>query len=244
MLIDRQVRNAVAVQKWIEEELNEIPRTNPPKKILDAGAGECKNKKYCGHLEYISQDLCEYGGKGNGKGLQRNKWDTSKIDIVCDIRDMPINSDMFDIVLCSEVLEHVYKPEEAIKEMARVLKQGGIMLLTAPFCSLTHFAPYHYSTGFNVYWYRKVLEDNGCRIVSELPIGNFFDYLRQEIGRVPYVKRQFGEGGGNSVLDKFMIGFINEWLFHCGRKDRSSSQILCFDYCIKAEKANRLDSDK
>lgn len=104
MLRNRQVSNTAAVQKWIEEELKEIPRCDPPKKILDAGAGECKNRKYCEHLEYIAQDICQYEGKGDGKGLQKTKWDTSKIDIVSDIKDMPIEDSSFDVILCSEVL--------------------------------------------------------------------------------------------------------------------------------------------
>lgn len=238
MSICREVRNAKAVQEWIMKEVKKIPAADPPFRLLDAGAGECKNRRLCGHLEYISQDICEYTGTGDGKGLQKIKWDTSKIDIVCDIKNMPVPDASFDVVLCSEVLEHVFEPEMAIAEMSRVLKPGGIMLLTAPFCSLTHFAPYHYATGFNVYWYRKVLENNGCKIVSEQPIGNFYDYLRQEIGRILYVNSEYGRGR-NSLFDKIMVALVKEWLYQCGKKDINSSQLLCFGYCIKAKKVER-----
>lgn len=47
---------------WVKNELINI---DDGKKILDAGAGELRYKKYCKHLNYVSQDFCEYDGKGD-----------------------------------------------------------------------------------------------------------------------------------------------------------------------------------
>ena len=45
---------------WIEKTLKKIPAGS---KILDAGAGEQQFKKFCKHLEYVSQDFAEYDPK-------------------------------------------------------------------------------------------------------------------------------------------------------------------------------------
>ena len=80
---------------WLEKTLKKIPDGN---KILDAGAGELQFKKYCSHLNYLSQDFNQYDGKGDGKSLQMQSWDQSKIDIVSDIVNIPSPDSSFDAI--------------------------------------------------------------------------------------------------------------------------------------------------
>jgi ubiquinone/menaquinone biosynthesis C-methylase UbiE len=49
-----------------------------------------------------------------------------------DAREMPFESKSFDLVVCSEVLEHVPDPELAIEEIRRVLRPGGFAIITVP----------------------------------------------------------------------------------------------------------------
>jgi SAM-dependent methyltransferase len=128
---------------------------------LDAGAGELRNKPLCHHLTYVSQDLCLYEGQGDGTGLQTRRWDTDRIDIRCDITAIPEPDASFDAILCSEVFEHLPDPLKALDEFARLLKPGGKLILTAPFASLVHFAPYFFGTGFSKYWYEHHLPARG-----------------------------------------------------------------------------------
>jgi SAM-dependent methyltransferase len=44
-----------------------------------------------------------------------------------------LRSDSFDFVVCTEVLEHTLRPFEAVLEMRRVLKEGGLLFLSVPF---------------------------------------------------------------------------------------------------------------
>lgn len=44
-----------------------------------------------------------------------------------------INSDRFDIVVCTEVLEHTLQPFDAVNEIMRVLKPGGVALISTPY---------------------------------------------------------------------------------------------------------------
>ena len=77
-------------ESWLHKTLDSLPIGW---RILDAGAGELQNKKLCHHLNYISQDVCIYEGRGNDSGLQMGKWDTSAIDIVSDICSIPEAND-------------------------------------------------------------------------------------------------------------------------------------------------------
>jgi ubiquinone/menaquinone biosynthesis C-methylase UbiE len=85
------------------------------------------------------------------------KWDNTKLDIVSDITSIPLPDNSVDAILYTEVFEHIPDAISALKEFNRLLKPGGTMLITAPFCSLTHFAPYHFC-GYSRYWYKHHLE--------------------------------------------------------------------------------------
>jgi SAM-dependent methyltransferase len=145
--------------------------------LLDIGAGEMPYKKYCEHINYTSQDFCEYDGKGDNKGIQTNTFDTEKIDIVSDILNIPVDDNSFANIICTEVLEHVMNPSDALNEMFRVLKPGGKLLITVPGTSLLHFSPYHYYTGFKTNYFYKSLSENRVSIDTIKRIGSIYSVL-------------------------------------------------------------------
>lgn len=51
---------------------------------------------------------------------------------VGDAENLSLPDNFFDIVLCSEVIEHLTHPENSIKEIRRVLKPGGVAIITTP----------------------------------------------------------------------------------------------------------------
>lgn len=173
---------------WLSGELRKL---SPGKRILDAGAGPCKYQNLCSHLDYVSQDFSEYDGKGNGLGVQRGEWDVAHIDILCDIVNIPEPDSSFDAVLCVSVLEHLPNPVMALKEFFRLLKPGGKLLLTAPFSSSTHFAPFHYYSGFTRYFYEKHLIDIGFDIEKIHANGNFFQFLQSLLSNIPEFVKHF-----------------------------------------------------
>lgn len=207
--------------------------------LLDAGAGERIYKPYCGHLNYISQDFGEYDSAKKEEGFHPESWDSSRCDIISDIVDIPLDDESIDVVLCTEVFEHIKNPELAIKEFARLLKKGGGRLITtAPMYSLTHFAPYHYSTGFNKYWYKEVYSDYGFEILKMLPYGNYFECLIQELLRVKSVKDRYCDSSiapSNDIRNvKNMVRTLDEYSSH----DQGSCEALCFGWLVVARKIN------
>lgn len=218
---------------WIRERLREIPKG---KRLLDAGAGECRYKPLCSHLDYVSQDFNQYTGTGDDKGLQTGKWDTSRIDIVSDIVNIPEPDSSFDVILCTEVFEHIFSPSDAVREFSRLLKKGGKLILTAPFCSLTHFAPYHFATGFNRYWYEQVLRENNFVPLSITPNGSYFSYIAQEIWSLHFIGKRYS-GKGLGISGFIALPLMLRRLSIMNRKDTSSSELLCFGYHVVAEKS-------
>jgi SAM-dependent methyltransferase len=218
--------NERARQSWLRARLAAI---EPGQRVLDAGAGELRNRALCLHLKYVSQDFCQYEGRGDGLALQTNTWDTSQIDIVSDITTIPEPDASFDVVLCTEVLEHLPNPLEALREFARLLRPGGHMIITAPFCSLTHFAPYHFSTGLSRYWYEHHVVKLGCSVVELTPNGGWFDFVAQELWRLPWIGRTYS----NRLLGWSSLMFSLPLLvtMRCmAMIDRGSSELLTFGW--------------
>ena len=67
------------------------------------------------------------------------------VDIVADAHDLHMIPDAsFDVVLCTEVLEHLHTPAKAIGEFHRVLRPGGLLVLTTRFIYPLHDVPGDY----------------------------------------------------------------------------------------------------
>jgi len=218
-------------EAWLKKVLSELP---PGARLLDAGAGECAHKKYCEHLHYVSQDLTKYDGKGE-VGLHMGAWDTSRIDIVSDITDIPAPDASFDAILCAEVLEHITDPTLALAELARLLKPGGTLIVTAPFCSFTHFAPYHYATGFSRYFYEHHLRRIGFDIVELVENGSFFEFTAMQVRMAePMAQRYAGER--LSILERFAVQVVLSMLERFSTADKDSNELLNYGIFVRATK--------
>ncbi len=224
--------NELDRQRWLSQVLEAIPAGS---RILDAGAGELQNRKYCGHLQYVSQDFCQYEGQvgsASMEGLHSSSWDTSGIDLVSDITAIPAPDGSFDAVLCSEVLEHVPDPTLALDEFSRLLKVGGLLILTAPFASNVHMAPYHYCSGFSRYWYEHHLTRRGFEVKELTANGDWYDLLKQEISRLGGLERQRGNWSWPFAYAYALLGF----LYFRIRRDIRANDLACFGWhCVSVK---------
>ncbi len=69
---------------------------------------------------------------------------SASTDILCVGEDLPFEDDQFDHVLCCAVLEHTRRPWDVAREICRVLKPGGRVLVDYPFLQGVHGYPHHY----------------------------------------------------------------------------------------------------
>jgi SAM-dependent methyltransferase len=164
------------------------------------GAGTCLYREDFAHCSYETHDFMQYDGyKNNQEGIY------GKIDYISDIKAIPVSSESFDAILCTEVLEHVPEPIEALREISRILKPGGLLFITSPLGSGLHQLPYHFYGGFTPSWYRHFLEKFGLTIREITPNGGFFKLLAQECARVAWTMEQHGHVHG---MNKQAIGTL------------------------------------
>jgi len=147
-------------------------------RVLDVGAGSCPYRPLFSHCEYHSHDF----GKLEA-GQLRGRGQYAEVDYVSDICELPLGDAAFDVAICTEVLEHVPEPIRAVREIGRVLRPGGKLILTAPLGSGLHQEPYHFYGGYTPHWYQKFLGEAGFIDIRIQPNRGFFSHYGQECVR-------------------------------------------------------------
>lgn len=149
-------------------------------KVLDFGAGRAKYK------DIISVRASRYVAFDQMPG--------SNIDVVGNVLKSPFLDCDFDTVVSTQVLEHVENPWLMIKEITRVLKNGGVCILTVPF-----LVPYHPDPQdnfrFTVNGLVNMFKAEGFVMVESGYYGGLFTVLSEFIHFCvfdPYKKPKFG----------------------------------------------------
>lgn len=135
--------------------------------VLDAGCGAMPYKRAILELadSYTSMDFTA----------------STDVDIQADVMDMPQVADStFDLVLSSEVIEHVPRPVDAVREMARVLREDGVLLLSSPHLSRIHEAPNDYFR-YTRYGLEELAASAGLEVVELEPVGSVFSLLGHQL---------------------------------------------------------------
>uniref|UniRef100_A0A7C3VT81 Class I SAM-dependent methyltransferase n=1 Tax=Planktothricoides sp. SpSt-374 TaxID=2282167 RepID=A0A7C3VT81_9CYAN len=117
--------------------------------------------------------------------------DRSKIDIMGTVYNIPVDDNQFDCLLCTDVLEHLEEPSDALAESFRILKPGGYAIFTVPLFWHLHEVPrdfYRYTKYGLEYLFKK----NGFDIVEIKAISGFCVTFAQEF---VYFLYRFRKGG-------------------------------------------------
>ncbi len=160
--------NQATRDDWMAQAAARVPAGA---RVLDVGAGRGPYRFLFRHCDYKSHDFGQEPGT-LGQYVP--------LDFQSDIVSIPVPDASFDVIICTEVLEHVPEPIAAVREMARILAPGGTLLLSAPLGSELHQEPYHFYGGYTPHWYRRFLPQFGIHLESVTPNHGFFSFFAQE----------------------------------------------------------------
>lgn len=151
-------------------------------------------------------------------------------DIVADAAHIPLATGAIDTVVCLETLEHVVDPLQAARELSRVLRPSGLLLLSVPFLYRIHSAPNDFWR-FTEYQVQRLAKETDLEIVSMERVGLLFtvlcDMTKQAISQIPFTAvrwlvwlaflplttflvclERLGLGSHSSILTSFTTGYL------------------------------------
>jgi SAM-dependent methyltransferase len=162
----KHIRNLGAViQDTLREEFiaESFAAFGKKKRLLDLG---------CGVKPFLSV-YGKYCETSIGIDVAHSPHGTNKVDVIYDGKIIPFPDAEFDYVLCTEVMEHDPEPKDFLKEIQRVLKPGGILIMTVPFMVPLHEDPYDFYR-YTKYGLKHLIETTGY---SEHHIRPFSEYF-------------------------------------------------------------------
>lgn len=103
-----------------------------PKKILDAGCGKGFYVQSLAYFPFIKEIHGFDINETYLKVTKENSSDPRSRIQKASIYSLPYPCNYFDFIICSEVLEHLEDDKKALLELKRVLKPGGILVVSVP----------------------------------------------------------------------------------------------------------------
>jgi SAM-dependent methyltransferase len=154
-------------------------------RVLDAGAGDCR---YRGHFDLARYESADF--------LQVDKH-YAQVDYVCRLESIPVEAQRYELVLLTQVMEHLPEPLAVLTELHRVLKPGGTLWLTAPLFYPEHEAPYDFYR-YTQFAYRHLLGEAGFHIERLEWLDGYFATASFQLDRaatwLPRRPSAFGRG--------------------------------------------------
>ena len=148
--------------------------TNLDGKLLDIGCGTKPYATLCNVEQYIGLEI-------DDEGNRQHKY----ADIFYDGNTIPFENHTFDSILCNQVFEHVFNPDEFLQEINRVTKTHGKLLLTVPFVWDEHEQPYDYAR-YSSFGLKHMLEKHGFEIMEHRKSNNGLEVIFQMINAYLY----------------------------------------------------------
>jgi SAM-dependent methyltransferase len=148
--------------------LNDYAFPSPPAgQVLDVGCGR----------QPLREMLVTAGYSYTGMDIQQSAEDT--IDVICAI-DQPlphtVKLSSFELVICTEVMEHVADWNHAFMNLASLLATDGLLLITCPHIYPLHEEPHDYWRP-TIHALRYFARKSGLTIIEERQAGNTWDVI-------------------------------------------------------------------
>lgn len=193
--------------------------------LLDLGCGNVP--LYDAYKNYVTSNICIDWENS----LHKNKYLDFNVDLNLAL---PLKDNQFDTIICSDVLEHIRDPNLLWKEMSRIIKDEGVLLLNVPFFYWLHEEPFDYFR-YTSHALKSMAENNNFEIIELTPYGGvpeiIADISSKWIINIPY----FGK-----IFAKIIQGITSTFLkLRIGKKiSKSSSKQFPFGYFLIAKKIN------
>jgi SAM-dependent methyltransferase len=124
-------------------------------RLLDVGCGRKPYRSLFHAGEYVGLEIDTPENRAH-----------KQADFFYDGGAFPFPDQCFDGRVCKQVLEHVFTPERFLAEIWRVLRPGGILLVTIPFVWDEHEQPWDYAR-YSSFGLKSLLEKNGFEITEQ-----------------------------------------------------------------------------
>jgi SAM-dependent methyltransferase len=112
--------------RFLESRIDQLPGDAL---VLDVGSGRGDFSEIIALRRSLALDIYPY----------------PEVDIVCDLTQVnPFKENCFDAIVLMNVLEHVFDSKVFLKELAKLLKPGGQLLVAVPFLLKVHQAPFDF----------------------------------------------------------------------------------------------------
>ena len=142
---------------------DELAGRDPKEVVVDLGTGTSPYRALLSKFErFVGVDFFPY----------------EMVSVVADVtKPLPFRDASCDLVLCSEVLEHIPNHGELIREIARILKSGGSCLGSVPFLWPVHYAPYDFLR-YTPFMLERLFREAGFANVSVKGMGRPADVYK------------------------------------------------------------------
>lgn len=200
--------------KAVKEYFDNLPK-NEILRIYDFGCGEKPYQVFVGNHEYIGIDI---------------DTENKMADIYSDIKNVPIEDGVADIVVSFYALEHVDDPQKVLNEKFRILKKNGRLFMLVPLYWEEHEQPYDFFR-FTRYGIEAMMKKAGFKNIKVVEVNTFPSILGINLIKI------FSRG-----FLKIFIPIIN-FIFYkiemislkkCKQKNIKSSNVMTFS--VEGEK--------
>jgi len=153
-----------------------------PKLIRKYVSGKCLDIG-CGEQPY-RDDIEKAGALYYSFDVERRSDNITYVGNIMNMNAVPKST--YDSALCTSVLEHTKNPFVAVKEIHKVLKLNGLLIVTVPHLSRIHEAPNDFFR-FTEFGLREVLESSGFRILEIRATGGIFSFLGHQVSTIVHL---------------------------------------------------------
>jgi SAM-dependent methyltransferase len=199
--------------------------------VLDAGSSESAPYRDCfqGH-RYESADFAG---------------DPGALTYVCDLTEIPVEAARYDLVVCTQVLEHVPRPEPTLAELHRVLKPGCKLWLSTPLYYEEHMQPYDFFR-YTRFGLKSLFERAGFSVDEIYELEGYYGTLSYQMNvavrSLPIAPVKYGGGpmgaaaSGLALMAIPILSLLGNFYARLDRRQKLDSAGHCKNYCVVATK--------